>query len=160
MAISRSFSFGTKPLPPKQTAYALGLVGVILLVASSLFAKSTYELQQTGIHTKAEVIKIERQESSYFPVFRFHDIKGREFTVRSSASSKSYFVGDSIPILYDSQSPLDAQVDDLQMLYLLPAIFGLLGVFFFLGMFFVLKMLPFFEKVYDAQRAHHNKLSK
>lgn len=150
-----SFSVGTKPLPPKPTAVALGLVGFFLLSGSALIAKSTYELQQTGVRTQAEVVGVERSGNAYFPVFRFRDAKGREFVVRSSTSSKSYYVGDRIPILYDLKSPLDAKVDEVLMLYLLPGILGLIGALFLFGMFAVLKMLPFFEKAYDEQRARH-----
>lgn len=156
MRSSRSFSFGTKPLPPKPTAFGLGIVGIILLLGAGLLAKSTYELEQTGIRVQAVVVKLERSEGSHFPVFKFRDEKGRELTVRSSTSSKSYFVGDPIPILYDPQNPLDAQVDEPLMLYLLPGIFGIIGILFLFGMFLVLKILPFFERAYDQQRAHHD----
>jgi hypothetical protein len=155
LRFSRSISFGTKPLPPKPTGIGLGLVGILLLLGAGLLAKSTYELEQSGVRTQAVVVKLERSKSSHYPVFRFRDVKGRELTVRSSTSSKSYFVGDSIPILYDPQSPLDAYVDEPLMLYLLPGIFGILGILFLFGMFMVLKMLPFFERAYDQQRAHH-----
>lgn len=156
MKFSQPFSFGTKPLPPKPTAIGLGLVGFVLLVTAALVAKSTYDLEQAGVRTQAVVVALERSGDSYFAVFRFRDTKGREHTVRSNVSSKNYFAGDGIPILYDPESPLNAVVDKPLMLYLLPGIFGLLGLLFLLGMFMVLKMLHFFERVYDKQRADHS----
>ena len=155
LRFSRSIRFGTKPLPPKPTGFALGIIGIILLIGAGLLAKSTYELEKTGVRTQAVVVKLERSKSVHYPVFRFRDVKGRELIVRSSTSSKRYFVGDPIPILYDPESPLDAQVDEPLMLYLLPGIFGILGALFLFGMFMVLKFLPFFERAYDQQRARH-----
>jgi hypothetical protein len=151
-----SYGFATKSLPPKPTAVALGLVGLALLIVAGLLARSTYELEQSGIRTEAVVIKLERSGGSYFPVFEFRDVKGREHRVRSNTSSKDYLEGDAIPILYDPDKPLDARVDRPLMLYLLPGILGLIGTLFFFGMFMVYKMLPFFERAYDAQRARHD----
>ena len=138
-------------------AYGIGLVALILFIISVLTAYAVYKLEQNGIHTEAEVIKLERSGGSYFPVFKFQDIKGRELTVKSSTSSESYFVGDIIPIIYDAHSPLSAKVNDPLMLYLLSMITGFLGSLFLFSMFFILKALPFFEKAYDQQRAKHDK---
>ena len=151
-----SYGFATKPLPPKPTAIGLGLVGLILLLAAGWLAHSTYQLEQSGVHTEAVVVKLERSGGSYFPVFEFRDVQGRDHTVRSNTSSKDYFEGDAIPILYDPERPLGARVDRPLMLYLLPGILGLIGTLFFFGMFMVLILLPFFEKAYDAQRARHD----
>lgn len=139
-------------MPPKPTAYALGLVGLLLLVSAALVAKSTYELEQTGIRTQGVVVQLERSGDSHYPVFKFRDVKGRVHTIRSNVSAKTYFKGDAVPILYDPDSPLDAEVDEFLMLYLMPGILGLLGILFLFGMFMVAIMLPFFEKAYEKQR--------
>jgi hypothetical protein len=155
MIFSRSVSVGTKPLPPKPTAIGLGLVGILLLVAAGFLASSAYNLQQTGIRVQAEVVALERRGDAYFPVFVFKETKGREVTVRSSVSSKSYLVGDPIPALYDPTSPLDAEVDDAVMLYFPAFIIAFIGSLFLLGMFAVWKLLPFFERAYENERFRH-----
>lgn len=157
MSFIHHYNIESKPLPPKPTAYVLGLVGFALLIFTGFLVNSTNELEKDGIRVQGKVIKLERNEGSHFPVYKFTDIKGRELTVRSSSSSKSYFVGDSIPILYDAKNPLEAKVDEPLMLYIFPLITGFVGILFLSGGLLVFKVLPFFEKVYEKQKANQEK---
>lgn len=140
--------FATKPLPPKPTAIAMIMVGCLLLVGAGLWGKSAYDLGQNGIRTEALVVQLERPESAYFPVFVFKDIKGREHTVRSSASSRSYVVGHTVPTVYNPATPLNAEIDRPLMLYIGPGIIGFIGVMFFLGAALVLRIMPMMERAY------------
>ena len=148
-----TYSFETKSLPPRPTAYGLAIVGTLLIAVAVYFAFSTYELQQTGTRTTGTVTSLERTESSFFPVFEFIDSRGRLLEVRSSASSRNYFPGDEIPIVYHPGSPLDARIDDPAGLYVLPMIMSVIGLLFVGGTVLMLKLLPMFEAAYDRDRA-------
>lgn len=116
----------------KARTVGIGFIAVacLLLSISYFLTRKTLHLRHTGLHTQGIVVMLERSGSYHYPVFRFKDAKGRSFEIRSSVSSVSYSPGDKIAVVYDSEQPLSAQIDDAMSMYFGPAFIALFGSIF------------------------------
>lgn len=127
------------------------IVGTIFVLVGSLFCcggtmlyLQTKNLLDNGERAEGTVMYIERSSSSYYPVFEFHDKRGRKFEVRSPNSSKNYAPDDTIAIVYDPKEPLSARILDIASYWpsLFLALFG--GLFFSIGC-----LVAFFRNRFD-----------
>ena len=123
-----------------KTAFTIGIVvcttiGAALLMAGYLFLSNTLSFVDSAVKTKGVIIDLNEYEDSegdtmYAPIFKFKDLKNKEYTIESNYSSNSGFggIGSEISILYLQKDPKSARIDSFVGLYLLPIILGGMGV--------------------------------
>jgi len=85
-------------------------------------------------------------EDYYYPVIEFTAADGKTRRLELSEGSRpaSYEAGDEVTALYDPQHPLDARIQSFgsaALMWILPAITGILGIAFGVAVFFVKKYL-------------------
>lgn len=74
------------------------------------------------------------------PTIRFVAQSGQTITFTASDSSDDYVQGNAVSVIYHAGNPVDARINSLATLWLLPLIFGGLGlIFFFTGLLIVLR---------------------
>lgn len=116
---------------PALVGIVLSIFGAVMLAICIHWGYSEHRLLTQGAHAIATIVAVERNGGSYYPVFRFRDAHDRSIEVRSQTSSRRYKAGDTVPVVYDSVSPLEAEIDEGMMNYLGPVIFGGLGMLLF-----------------------------
>ncbi len=97
--------------------YHLSLaVGILLLVISLIFLRTTLAFLKNSERATAVVTKLETIEDSegttYKPVFTFRTAAGAEYLCRPNFSSSpaSWAVGEETVIVYNPQDPTDAKL--------------------------------------------------
>jgi hypothetical protein len=107
----------------------------LLLWASGLYTKE-HAFVGRATHTNGTVVDLSYSPSSrggsFYPVFRFTDVRGQPFTVRSHLGSRpaSRHVGEVVPVLYDPANPDGARIASFANLYLATSITTVLGLIF------------------------------
>ena len=127
-------------MSPRVGGIIVILFGVVFLIVSYLGFRQSLHLQQVGLKTNGSVIDYQQQTSSqsggttytYYPVIRFTDKNGQpqQFTSASGSSSKKYFIGANVQILYDPNKPSDAEINGPAASPLMPI--GAAGISFIL----------------------------
>lgn len=133
-----------------------GVAALMLLIAgiSSFFNVQKLSKEQGSDGVVVDVVKhrqyIDEQDEVYddfyFPVVRFtaSDGKTRELEMSEGSSSQEYEAGDKVTVLYDPDRPLDARIKSFgssALMWILPAITGILGVAFGGAVWMVSKFL-------------------
>lgn len=108
------------------------LLGLILAGVSGYLAFDAYQFQANAIHTQGKVtdLRFSRSDNAssgkWYTEVTFVDNKGKTNVFESSSNSNSYrnAFSDGIDILYLSDRPETAKVDDKARLYLPSMVFG------------------------------------
>lgn len=135
-----------------------GISMLMLLVAGissySALSKLNRELESPGrvvdmIERRQYVNEQDRiVEEFYYPVIDYVSSDGKRHVVQLSEGSNpaSYEIGDEVTVLYEPEYPLDARIKSFEssaLMWVLPAITGILGIAFLIAVLTVLKvMLP------------------
>lgn len=135
-----------------------GISMLMLLVAGissySALSKLNRELESPGrvvdmIERRQYVNEQDRiVEEFYYPVIDYVSSDGKRHVVQLSEGSNpaSYEIGDEVTVLYEPEDPLDARIKSFEssaLMWVLPAITGILGIAFLVAVLTVLKvMLP------------------
>lgn len=135
-----------------------GISMLMLLVAGissySALSKLNRELESPGrvvdmIERRQYVNEQDRiVEEFYYPVIDYVSSDGKRHVVQLSEGSNpaSYEIGDEVTVLYEPEYPLDARIKSFEssaLMWVLPAITGILGIAFLVAVLTVLKvMLP------------------
>ena len=135
-----------------------GISALMLLVAGissySALSKLNRELESPGrvvdmIERRQYVNEQDRiVEEFYYPVIDYVSSDGKRHVVQLSEGSNpaSYEIGDEVTVLYEPEYPLDARIKSFEssaLMWVLPAITGILGIAFLVAVLTVLKvMLP------------------
>lgn len=135
-----------------------GISMLMLLVAGissySALSKLNRELESPGrvvdmIERRQYVNEQDRiVEEFYYPVIDYVSSDGKRHVVQLSEGSNpaSYEIGDEVTVLYEPEYPLDARIKSFEssaLMWVLPAITGVLGIAFLVAVLTVLKvMLP------------------
>lgn len=124
--------------------YVFTAIGVVLLVTAIYlyFSKLTFlKSAETAQGTVVELISKRSSNSiMYTPVISFitkedHKI---EFSSSVSGNPPSYSVGETVEVIYNSEEPNKADINDFESLWLAPLIIGILGTAFFLVGFLII----------------------
>ncbi|MEC5387996.1 DUF3592 domain-containing protein [Uliginosibacterium sp. H3] len=109
------------------------LVGPYMSYGAATFALKTRNLLENGERTTGVVLYVAHYSRSYYPVFVFEDAQGRKFEVKSPDSSKGYFPGEKVSVVYDPNEPLAGRIVDLasDSNQIFPSLFG--GLLFLIG---------------------------
>lgn len=113
----------------------IGVASMALVAALGAFIYSL-SFVRTAARADGHVVQLQKDESdptSFHTVFTFRDSRGTEHTVRSALASSppEYKVGDSVVVLYDTNSPADAKIRNFFSLWgmtFITALLGLLGL--------------------------------
>lgn len=134
-----------------------GVAILMLLIAgiSSYFAIQKISKEESAPGRIADVVVrkeyINEQDritrDFYYPVIEFTASDGKKRTVQISEGSDSpyYEKGDEITVLYDPEHPLDARIQSAgsnALMWILPAITGILGIAFTGAVLVVKKLMP------------------
>jgi succinate dehydrogenase hydrophobic anchor subunit len=134
-----------------------GVAVLMLLIAgiSSYFAIQKISKEESTPGRIADVVVrkeyINEQDritrDFYYPVIEFTASDGKKRTVQISEGSDSpyYEKGDEITVLYDPEHPLDARIQSAgsnALMWILPAITGILGIAFTGAVLVVKKLMP------------------
>lgn len=134
-----------------------GVAVLMLLIAgiSSYFAIQKISKEESAPGRIADVVVrkeyINEQDritrDFYYPVIEFTASDGKKRTVQISEGSDSpyYEKGDEITVLYDPEHPLDARIQSAgsnALMWILPAITGILGIAFTGAVLVVKKLMP------------------
>ncbi len=114
-------------------------IGVIFSGVGGSFYYDDMELVAKGGQATGTIVALGRYRDDegtvmYKPEVEFRDKGGalHQFTSNTSASSSAGELGGPVEVIYDPDSPADAQIDSFMYRYFLPLIFGLLGIIFIL----------------------------
>ena len=134
-----------------------GVAVLMLLIAgiSSYFAIQKISKEESAPGRIADVVVrkeyINEQDritrDFYYPVIEFTASDGKKRTVQISEGSDSpyYEKGDEITVLYNPEHPLDARIKSTgsnALIWILPAITGILGIAFTGAVLVVKKLMP------------------
>ena len=134
-----------------------GVAVLMLLIAgiSSYFAIQKISKEESAPGRIADVVVrkeyINEQDritrDFYYPVIEFTASDGKKRTVQISEGSDSpyYEKGDEITVLYNPEHPLDARIQSAgsnALMWILPAITGILGIAFTGAVLVVKKLMP------------------
>ena len=134
-----------------------GVAVLMLLIAgiSSYFAIQKISKEESAPGRIADVVVrkeyINEQDritrDFYYPVIEFTASDGKKRRVQISEGSDSpyYEKGDEITVLYDPEHPLDARIQSAgsnALMWILPAITGILGIAFTGAVLVVKKLMP------------------
>ena len=134
-----------------------GVAVLMLLIAgiSSYFAIQKISKEESAPGRIADVVVrkeyINEQDritrDFYYPVIEFTASDGKKRTVQINEGSDSpyYEKGDEITVLYDPEHPLDARIQSAgsnALMWILPAITGILGIAFTGAVLVVKKLMP------------------
>ena len=134
-----------------------GVAVLMLLIAgiSSYFAIQKISKEESAPGRIADVVVrkeyINEQDritrDFYYPVIEFTASDGKKRTVQISEGSDSpyYEKGDEITVLYNPEHPLDARIQSTgsnALIWILPAITGILGIAFTGAVLVVKKLMP------------------
>ncbi len=115
-------------------------IGLILLVVGGFLASKTSRFLASAIEAAGEVVDITSYEDDegqtmYRPVIRFTTQDGQEHEITGSTSSSwAPELGREVTVLYNPDSPRNADLKGFTNQWLAPSIFlGLGGLFFVLG---------------------------
>jgi hypothetical protein len=112
------------------------LVGLGLSAGAAFAFARTKRFLAHAQQGQGEVLALEESRSqngtSYHPVVGFQTWNGErvEFRSATGSSSRSYRVGQSVPILYDPANPSDARIHGFMHVWLLTGILGFMGAVF------------------------------
>ena len=116
------------------------LAGLAMLVGTVFLYSSQSNFIASAKTAQGQVIDMVRKESSddgttsytYAPVVRFSDDRGlnQEFVNRNSSNPPSYSRGENVEVLYASENPGDAIIDDFWGRWGSVAILGGMGAIF------------------------------
>jgi Protein of unknown function (DUF3592) len=100
----------------RLAAPILLLAGPGLLFLGWHLERNTEAFLERAVHARGRVVQMAANHSSnsttYAPIVEF-EVDGREYRFKDSVSSNppSHRVGDSVEVLYDPATPLDARID-------------------------------------------------
>jgi len=125
-------------LKPDRESFGLlivGLASVALLAAVGALIYSWSFVHRAARADGRVVQLVERQDGEFrtlYPAFTFRDAHGVEHRVISSVGSTppDHRVGDAVRVLYPTDAPTGAKIDDFFSVWGLAFIMGLLGLFF------------------------------
>lgn len=98
-----------------------GVIGFIALGVMCLSAYNTYNFVNSAVTTTGKVVKIIKKTSTdshnnrsvtRLPVVLFTDKNGKSYRFKSSVSSESSIVNDSIKVMYIPNKPSNARIAD------------------------------------------------
>ena len=127
------------------------LMGVSMFCWAIEIVYSFNKLENEGIKTTGTIIEmasngITRGSTSYSPVVRFTTKEGKEITFKSGSGRNFRGVGAEVTVLYQPESPEEAQIGSFYERYITPSILGVMGlVFAYLGRIFW-QMFDYMEK--------------
>jgi len=104
-----------------------GSISIVSFVLRTRFVRA-------AIHTRGRVVELRERSSdngsSFSPVFTYRDSRGEEHRIYSTVGSDppNYEVGQSVPVLYRPNRPLDARIDDFHSVWGLPFVTGIVAV--------------------------------
>jgi hypothetical protein len=110
------------------SAFFCGTVTMVSLVSRIEFKSNAVRttgsivgLRESRVHTSSGVSQVASR------VVLFRDAAGREYTFHSNVGSyrPDYEVGDDVPVLYRSDRPLDAKIDNFLSVWALPFVTGI-----------------------------------
>jgi hypothetical protein len=113
--------------------------GIGLLTSAGVYLSRTRVFLAKAKETTGEVVALKEvpptdtgESPTYRPVVLFQVGPRPPIRFESIAHSNpsQYKIGDSVPVLYDPESPYDARIRSFTSLWLLPLILGGLGLIF------------------------------
>ena len=103
-----------------------GSISIVSFVSRTRFVRA-------AVHTEGRVVELRERSgdngSTFSPVFTYHDSRGEEHRMDSTVSSDPprYEVGQSVPVLYRPDRPLDARINDFHSIWGLPFVTGIIA---------------------------------
>jgi len=105
------------------------VIAIIGLTASFFLYRHAHNFVQSASHAQGTVTKMVESSGHnsgtvYCPVYSFKDSQGKQHEIYSSGGSypPAYKVGDTVPVLYQSDKPDNAEIDSFDELWLFAAI--------------------------------------
>lgn len=120
----------------------LTLLGIVFMGIAFVLFKNARKLLKNGIKTTGVVVDTQERRStdedgvsiSYHPVIEFEDQNGNKHTFVSTVGTSNpatWTKGDKVEIIYLPGHEKNARINKPLYLYLLPAVFGIVGFMFF-----------------------------
>ena len=133
-----SYRKGDKTVTIIVTVFSL--VGIGLLVGSGLSFNITRNFIEKSVSTNGVVIELKKEISSnqksrgyiYYPVVKFEPGQGEiiKFESNTGTNPPSYKIGQTVPVLYESNNPNSAQINSSFDLWFLPIFLLVMGGIF------------------------------
>jgi succinate dehydrogenase/fumarate reductase cytochrome b subunit len=113
------------------------IISVILLGCATASAFHSLNFVRTAVRTKGKIIQFRKRNDRhnqivYSPVVSFHDASGAEHSAKSDFynSPVTNEIGDPLTVLYQSQNPEDAKIDNDEEIWSRAKTLAVFGLFF------------------------------
>lgn len=111
------------------------LAAIVPLGVSAFLYINTWKFVNTATKTKGTVIRLDAREGSkggtvYQPIYEFRTLDGQVITVAHDNASRParYKVGQSVDVLYNTENPQNAKINNSTNLYMVPLVLAGVGI--------------------------------
>ncbi len=111
------------------------LAAIVPLGVSAFLYINTWKFVNAATKTKGTVIRLDAREGSkggtvYQPIYEFRTLDGQVITVAHDNASRParYKVGQSVDVLYNTENPQNAKINNSTNLYMVPLVLAGVGI--------------------------------
>lgn len=111
------------------------LAAIVPLGVSAFLYINTWKFVNAATKTKGTVIRLDAREGSkggtvYQPIYEFRTLDGQVITVAHDNASRParYKVGQSVDVLYNTENPQNAKINNTTNLYMVPLVLAGVGI--------------------------------
>ncbi len=108
------------------------IIGAACLISGFFMIIDTITLLNTSQKTMATVVDYYIQGEVYYPIFNFLDSSGLKITAQciDGSTNRMYYIGQIVPIIYNSNNPSTVRVNNLVNIWLGPLFLAGMGALY------------------------------